>query len=158
YDAGPIFWDTFLYPDTGTTPWRTLSCDVRARGVLRVVELHVRLHQRGRLLMRNLRVEAINPWGDDADVTVAVFGDSTDMTCYLPTEHRLIRRLELLLRDRFPDHRVDVHCFAEGGEFLQRLIETGRLERELRTLSRCDVAMIRYGLNDIGKKIEPAQF
>jgi len=158
YADGPIFWDTFLYPDTGTTPWRRLSCEVRARGVLRVIELHVRLHQKGKLSMRNLRVETMEPWSDDADVTVAMFGDSTDMTCYLPTEHRLSRRLELLLRDRFTDHRVDVHCFAEGGETVQRLIEEGHLEQELRALSRCDVAMIRYGLNDLGRKKDPTTF
>lgn len=158
YDDGPIFWDTFLYPDTGSTPWRTLSCEVRARGALRTIELHVRLQRKGKLSMRNLRVETIEPWGDDADVTVAIFGDSTDMTSYLPTEHRLARRLELLLRDRFSDHRVDVHCFAEGGETVQRLVEDGHLEQELRALSRCDVAMIRYGLNDFGRKIDPAAF
>lgn len=155
YDDGPIFWDTFLYPDTGTMPWRTLSCEVRARGVLRAVELHVRLQRKGKLSVRHLRVETIEPWGDDADVTVALFGDSTDMTSYLPTEHRLARRLELLLRDRFADHRVDVHCFAEGGETIQRLVEDGHLEQELRALTRCDVAMLRYGLNDRGKSDPP---
>jgi len=158
YVEGPVFWDTFLYPDTGTTPWRTLSCEVRARGALRTIEMHIRFRQRGKLGVRNLRIETIKPWRDDADVVVAVFGDSTDMTCYLPTEHRLTRRLELLLRDRFPDRRIDVHGLAEGGEYLQRLIESGRLDRELRALPRCDVTMLRYGLNDVGKKIDPLVF
>lgn len=158
YERGPIFWDTFLYPDTGTTPWRTLACEVRNRGRLRAVEMHIRFHARGHLDLRNLRIETIDPWTDDADAVVALFGDSTDMTCYLPTEHRLSRRLELLLRDRFADRRVDVHCFAEGGDRLDRLLDSGRLERELSILPRCDVAVIRYGLNDEGKSIDPASF
>jgi hypothetical protein len=72
YDDGPIFWDTFLYPDTSSTPWRTLRCEVRARGALRGVELHVRFHQKGKLLMRNLGVETIEPWRDDAAAGIVV--------------------------------------------------------------------------------------
>lgn len=158
YAEGPVFWDMFLYPDTGTTPWRTLSCEARDRGAVRAIEMHVRLTTKGRLRLRNLRMETIEPWGDDAEVVVAMFGDSTDMTNYLTTEMRLGRRLELLLRDRFPDRRVDVHDLAEGGEYLKRVIESGRLERELRILPRCDIVMIRYGLNDASQKIPPADF
>ena len=158
YADGPVFWDTFLYPDTGTTPWRTLSCDVRARGEVRAIEMHIRFRQPGQLAVRNVRIAEIDPWSEDADVVVAVFGDSTDMTCYLPTELRLTRRLELLLRDRFPEQRIDVHGLAEGGEYLQRLIASGRLDRELRALPRCDVAMLRYGLNDADQRIDPAAF
>jgi lysophospholipase L1-like esterase len=158
YADGPVFWDMFLYPDTGTAPWRTLSCDARARGDLRTAELHVRFHAKGRLLIRNLKVEALPPWPDDADAVVAVFGDSTDMTCYLPYEHRLTRRLELLLRDRFATSRIDVHGLAEGGETLTRLLASGRLDRELAALPRCDIAMIRYGLNDRNPKLKPETF
>ena len=158
YATGPLFWDAFLYPETGTTPWRTLTYDVRARGVLRVAEMHIRFRRPGKLAVRNVRVETLEPWREDAEVVVAIFGDSTDMTCYLPPDYRLVRRLEHLLRDRFADRRVDVHGLAEGGEYLQRLVESGRLERELRTLPRCDIALIRYGLNDTSQKIEPAAF
>lgn len=158
YTRGPVFWDMFLYPDTGTTPWRTLSCEARDRGEVRAVEAHVRFLAKGRLQVRNIRVEAVAPWGEDAEAVVAIFGDSTDMTNYLPADLRLGRRLELLLRDRFADRRVDVVDLAEGGEYLKRLIESGRLDRELRALPRCDIAMIRYGLNDAGQKIEPADF
>jgi len=158
YEKGPIFWDTFLYPDTGTTPWRTLSCEVRARDVITCIELHIRFHARGKLAVRNLRVEPITDWPDNADCLVAMFGDSTDMTSYLPHELRVARRLELLLRDRFYEKTVDVRSFAEGGDFIKRLIDTGRLERELKLLPRCDVAMIRYGLNDKNQKVSPEDF
>lgn len=158
YAQGPIFWDAFLYPDTGSTPWRLLSCEVRDRGAVRAVELHIRFRVRGSLMLRNLKVETIPPWVDDAECVVAIFGDSTDMTNYLPTPLRLGTRLESLLRDRFADRRIDVHCLAEGGEFLQRLVESGRLERELRVLPRCDVALIRFGLNDESKGIDPENF
>jgi lysophospholipase L1-like esterase len=158
YTEGPVFWDMFLYPDTGTTPWRILSCEARDRGPVRAVEMHIRFQSSGRLLLRNLRIETVAPWGGDAEAVVVLFGDSTDMTNYLPTEFRLGRRLELLLRDRFPESRIDVHCLAEGGETLQRLLESGRLDRELRCLPRCDLAMIRYGLNDASRGIDPAAF
>jgi lysophospholipase L1-like esterase len=158
YAQGPVFWDTFLYPDPGSTPWRLLSCEVRSRGEVRAVEMHIRFHARGRLLLRNLQIEAIEPWIDDAECVVAIFGDSTDMTNYLPTPLRLGTRLEELLRDRFADRRVDVHCLAEGGEYLRRLLESGRLERELQALPRCDIAMIRYGLNDRSQKVAPEDF
>ena len=158
YGTAPVFWDTFLYPDTGSTPWRRLSCDCRDRGRLTAVELHIRHRLRGRLLVRDLRIETLPRWGGDADVTVAVFGDSTDMTCYLPHEHRLTRRLELLLRDRFADARIDVHGLAEGGEFLDRLVASGRLERELAALDRCDFILFRYGLNDVHQRVTDAAF
>lgn len=158
YAHGPVFWDVFLYPDTGSTPWRRLSCEVRNRGEVRAVEMHIRFHAKGRLLLRNLKVEAIEPWSEDAECAVVLFGDSTDMTNYLPTALRLGRRLEGLLRDRFPDRCVDVHCLAEGGETLPRLIGSGRLERELQFLPRCDIALIRYGLNDESQKVAPEEF
>ena len=58
----------------------------------------------------------------------------------------------------FRSHRVDVHCLAEGGEYLQRLVDSGRLDRELQALPRCDIAMIRYGLNDVSQKMDPEKF
>ncbi len=115
YAAGPVFWHTFLYPDTGTPPWRTHSRAVRAREEVPAIDMHIRFRQPGKLALRNVRIADVNSWDKDADVVVAVFGDSADRTCCLPTECRLTRRLELLLRDRFPEHRIDVHGLAEGG-------------------------------------------
>jgi lysophospholipase L1-like esterase len=158
YSQGPIFWDTFLYPETGTTAWRTVSIDVRKRGPLAVAEMHIRHHHKGKLSVRNVTVEALEPWKDDSEVTVLVFGDSTDMVCYLPHEHRLTKRLEMLLRDRFDAHRIDVHGLAEGGETLLRVIDTGRFERELRVFPSVEIVMIRYGLNDINKGVDPKTF
>lgn len=158
YETGPIFWDTYCNPDTGSTSWRWLSCEVMARGPVRCVELHVCLAGKGTIEIDHVRVQTIEPPADDADLHIAIFGDSTDMTCYLPHDLRLTRQFELLLRDRFSDHRIDVHGLAEGGEYLKRLLDTGRLERELAALTRCDIVMIRYGLNDAPQKIEAAAF
>ena len=158
YGSAPVFWDTFLYPDTGSTPWRRLTCDCLARGQLTAVELHVRNRRQGRLLVRNFRVETLPCWDREADVTIAIFGDSTDMTCYLPHEHRLTRRLELLLRDRFTDQRINVHGLAEGGEFIHRLVDSGRLDRELAALGRCDIVLFRYGLNDVHQNVTDEAF
>lgn len=158
YETGEVFWDTFCCPDTGSTPWHWLSCHVLARGPVRCVEMHVTLQGRGTIEVDHVRVQAIELPVDDADVHIAVVGDSTDMTCYLPHDLRLTRRFELLLRDHFSDHRIDVHNLAEGGDYLKRLVDTGRLERELAALTRCDIVMLRYGLNDAPQKIEPAAF
>ena len=158
YGTAPVFWDTFLYPDTGSTPWRRLTCDCMARGPLSAVEMHIRHRLRGRLLVRNFRVETLPFLENKADVTVAIFGDSTDMTCYLPHAYRLTRRLELLLRDRFTNHQINVHGLAEGGEYLHRLVDSGRLDRELSVMDRCDVVMFRYGLNDINQNVTDEAF
>src|SRR5688572_11841433 len=56
YTQGPVFWDTFLYPETGTTAWRTLSIDVRRRGALATAEMHIRHHHKGKISVRNVRV------------------------------------------------------------------------------------------------------
>jgi len=158
YATGPVFWDTFCFPDTGSTSWRWFSSEVMARGPVRCVEMHVCLQGKGTIEVDHVRVQVIEPPVDDADLHIAILGDSTDMTCNLPHDLRLSRRFELLLRDRFSDHRIDVHNFAEGGDYLKRVLDTGRLERELSALSRCDIVMIRYGLNDAPQKIEPAAF
>lgn len=158
YASGPVFWDTFCYPDTGTTPWRWMTCDVMARGPVRCAELHVSLQGTGTIEVSHVRVEAIELPADDDHFHIAVFGDSTDMTCYLPHDLRLTRKLELLLRDRFSDELIKVHNMAEGGDYLGRFLESGRLERELSALKRCDLAMVRYGLNDAPRKVEPAVF
>lgn len=158
YEQGPIFWDTFLYPDTGSTDWHTHTCTIRPRGRVKTVEMHVRFHAPGSLHLRRVVIEPTDAPADDGDYTIAVFGDSTDMTCYLPTEHRLLRRFELLLRDRFLDHVIDVHNLAEGGEYLERLLDSGRLARDLDVLPPCDMIIVRYGLNDKSHDIQPADF
>lgn len=158
YESGPVFWDTFLYPDTGTTPWQSMSTHSFARGKVKTVELHMRMPAKGKLRLRNLRIEGVEPWAADADVSIAVFGDSTDQTTYIPQDLRLTHRLELLLRDRFCDNLIDVHCLAEGGEFLKRLIDSGRLARELDAIRSCDIATIRFGLNDVPQNISDEDF
>lgn len=158
YAAGPIYWDTFLYPDAGSVPWRTLSTEVRPRGELKAIEMHIRMPAPGRLRVRRVTAQEIEPWPDDADFVLAVVGDSTDMTCYLPPPLRLTSHLELLLRDRFHDRRIDVRNLAEGGDYIKRVVECGRLEREMNVLPRCDLVTLRFGLNDASQKIEPTDF
>jgi len=86
-----------------------------------------------------------------------MLGDSTDMVSYLPRESGPGYQLELLLRDRFHDRHVMVRNLAESGDYLKQLLESGRLDRELATLDRCDVMVIRYGLND-NKSATPMDF
>jgi lysophospholipase L1-like esterase len=115
------------------------------------------LDRRGKAWFRDFKVEAIEPWDENADVVVAMLGDSTDMASYLPEKLGVAYQLELLLRDRFNKSVVQVRNLAESGDWLGQLLTSGRLERELNTLPRCDVMVIRYGLND-NSKAEPEQF
>lgn len=158
YADSPLFWDTIMNPPGGSYPWRTLDCAIHARLPITKVEVIVRFHGQGDLSLRNVRVDAIPQWDDDPDAVVAVIGDSTDMAAYLPREWAVACQLENLLRDRFHDRYVHVRNFAEGGDYLQRVLSSGRLERELKALPRCDVAVIRYGLNDRGQQVTPAAF
>jgi lysophospholipase L1-like esterase len=159
YAKTPIFWDTILYPDTGTHPWQYLEKYVHARLPIKSITIYFRLTLTiGEAWFRDFRVEEIPPWDESADCVVALLGDSTDMGSYLEYPYRTNRLLELLLRDRFPGKVIGVRNLAESGDYLKQLLEKGRLERDLATLPQCDLMIIRYGLNDLGQKIPPSEF
>ena len=159
YEKTPVFWDTILYPQTGTHPWQHCERYVRPRLPIKSLEIHFRLTDTaGQAWFRDFIVEEVPEWLDDEECTVAMLGDSTDMGSYIEDHLRLHRHLEMLLRDRFPDKAVSVRNLSESGDYLKKLLESGRLERELDTLARCDLMIIRYGLNDQGHQIPPADF
>ena len=159
FEKSPVFWDTVLFPDTGTHPWQHVECYVRPREPITSFELHFRLTKTiGKASFRNFRVETVEPWDENADLSVTILGDSTDMVSYIEEPYRIRRRLELLLRDRFPAKNISVYNIAESGDYLKQLLSKGRLERELATLPRCDIMIIRYGLNDLGNKTTPEEF
>ena len=158
YPATPIFWYTILYPQTGTHPWQYVEKLVRSRLPIQKIDMTFRLRAVGEAWFRDFKVEEVPSWREDADLVVATLGDSTGVMAYMPDEYTVWYQLENLLRDRFADHHVRVRCLAESGEYLKRLLASGRLDRELATLGRCDVMVIRYGLNDCGKRVPPPEF
>lgn len=159
YDKTPIFWDTILYPDTGTHPWQYMEKYIHARLPIKSITLYFRLTQTiGEAWFQDFLVEEVPAWDESADCVVTMLGDSTDMVSYMEDPYRTNRHLELLLRDRFPDKVISVRNLAQSGEYLKLLLESGRLERDLATLPQCDLMIIRYGLNDMGYKISPPEF
>ena len=159
YDKTPVFWDTILYPQTGTHPWQYCERYVRSRLPIESLEIHFRLTDtNGQAWFKDFTVEEVPEWPQDDDCVVAMLGDSTDMVCYIEDSLKLHRHLEMLLTDRFPDSSISVRNLAESGDYLERLLASGRLERELDTLRRCDIMIIRYGLNDQGHQVPPEDF
>jgi len=158
YERTPIFWDTILYPQVGATPWQYMEKYIRPRLPIRKIDVFYRLQTKGEAWFRDFKIEEVPAWKEDADIVVAMLGASTTMMAYIPDYHTVWYRLEELLRDRFPDHHIRIRSLAQSGEYLKTLLETGRLERELNTLERCDFMYIRYGYNDAGKRIKPADF
>ena len=159
YEKTPVFYDTILYPRTGTHPWQYCERYVRPRLPIASLDIHFRLtNTKGQAWFKDFTVEEVPEWQGNDDLVVAMLGDSTDMGSYIEDAYRVHRYLEMLLQDRFPEHCLSVRNFAESGDYLGKLLESGRLARELDTLSRCDIAVIRYGLNDQGHRISPAEF
>lgn len=157
YETTSVFWDTLIFPQRGTQPWRYYERVIRARLPIQEVDLKFVFKCEGEAWFRDFKVETIEPWEENPEAVVVMLGDSTDMISYLPRELGTSYLLEALVRDRFHEHDVQVRNLAESGDWLGKLLGTGRLDRELATLPRCDVIVIRYGLND-EKRTEPPQF
>ena len=159
YDKTPVFWDTILYPDTGTHLWQRYERYVRPRLPIKQLEIRFRMTRTsGTAEVRNFTAEAVEPFSEDNDLTVALLGDSTDMGAYIPDAYKMNRQLEMLLQDRFADTPLAVRNLAESGDYLEKFLTSGRIERELATLDTCDMAVIRYGINDNGHGIKPETF
>ena len=158
YERTPIFWYTILYPETGTHPWQRVEKLVRPRLPITSIDMYFRLKSKGEAWFRDFKIEEVPAWKEDADLVIATLGDSTGVVAYMPDEYTVWSQLQNLLRDRFRDRHIAVRCLAASGEYLGALLSSGRLERELDTLDRCDIVVIRYGLNDTGMRVTPEVF
>jgi lysophospholipase L1-like esterase len=102
-------------------------------------------------------------------VVVAHLGDSTTVTDYLPPDARIDRVLNARLTARYPTQRIVDVNLARNGEDIRGLfaprralgglvVRRSRYEAEIHgRLPRIDVALVRYGLNDM-KHALPDEF
>jgi lysophospholipase L1-like esterase len=158
YMRTPIFSDTVIFPETGSYLWQHVERLIRPRLPVQKIEMRFIAHCKGEVGFKDFKVEPIPMWDENPQLVIALLGDSTDLVAYLPTEWGVAATLQLLLRDRFDESDIQVRNLAESGDYLRALLADGRLERELATLPRCDMAVIRYGVNDANETIPPADF
>jgi lysophospholipase L1-like esterase len=91
------------------------------------------------------------------EVVVVHFGDSTCITDYLPATQRVDAVLNARLAARYPGQRVVSHNAARSGEHVREFLDGGRYDAVRGRIDRIDVALVRYGQNDM-KFYAPAEF
>ncbi len=107
--------------------------------------------------------------GSPGDVVVVHFGDSTAITDYLPESDRIDHVLNARLAARYPGQHITnlnvarnadtIRAFLAPRRLLHGLVtRRSRYEAEvLETIPHIDIALIRYGQNDM-KRITPDAF
>lgn len=91
------------------------------------------------------------------DVHVALFGGSSVATTYLPEESKHHVALEKELTKAYPEQAIKVSNFADNGEFIARYLLRGAYEKHRQSVPGLDVAIIRFGTNDI-KRMDTAEY
>jgi lysophospholipase L1-like esterase len=91
------------------------------------------------------------------EVVVAHFGDSTCSTDYLPAGQRVDAVLNGLLTARYPAQRIVNRNVCKSGEWIRSFVDSGRYARVRARVPRVDVALVRYGQNDM-KYYPPEEF
>ena len=89
-------------------------------------------------------------------VQVLLLGDSTTEASIpkilAPEEPQLEDALRILLSAPGDLPGVDVYNLGLSGEFIRRLLDSGRYDRDVATKPSADFIFIRYGLNDRSKR------
>lgn len=94
--------------------------------------------------------------GEEPKVRILLLGDSTTIGSVCrqvePDRPHLedVIRLRLAAQGDLPP--AEVINQGRDGEYIQRLLASGRYEREIAKLGALDFVLIRYGLNDIAKR------
>jgi len=88
-------------------------------------------------------------------VHIGLFGGSSVATTYLPeeTKHHVV--LEKELSAAYPGQEIKVSNLADNGEFIARYLLNGKYEIHRADLTGLDVAIIRFGTNDIKRMKRP---
>lgn len=91
------------------------------------------------------------------EIVVAHLGDSTCSTDYLPGEQRVDAVLHRRLAAHYRRQRITSLNLARPRETIRRLLDGGRYARVRAGLPRIDVALVRYGQNDLAR-YDPPEF
>lgn len=91
------------------------------------------------------------------DVHVALFGGSSVATTYLPEESKHHVVLEKELTKAYSGQTIKVSNFADNGEFVARYLLRGTYEKHRESISGIDIAIIRFGTNDI-KRMDVSEY
>lgn len=87
---------------------------------------------------------------------VLLLGDSTTEASIpkmlAPEEAQLEDGIRILLAAEKDLPAMDVYNLGLSGEYIQRLLESGRYDRDVATKPQADYIFIRYGLNDRSKR------
>lgn len=87
---------------------------------------------------------------------VLLLGDSTTEAIIpkqlAPQEPQFEDVIRILLAQKAGLPPVDVHNLGLSGEYIERLLASGRYEREVKTKPSADFIYIRYGLNDRARR------
>lgn len=86
---------------------------------------------------------------------VALFGGSSVATTYLPEGAKHHAVLERELAKAYPEQAIKVSNFADNGEFIARYLLRGAYEKHRESVSGIDIAIIRFGTNDIKRMDMP---
>jgi lysophospholipase L1-like esterase/nicotinamidase-related amidase len=87
---------------------------------------------------------------------ILLLGDSTTEASIpkmvAPEEAQLEDSIRILLAAEKDLPPVDVYNLGLSGEFIRRLLDSGRYERDVRSKPQADYIFIRYGINDRSKR------
>lgn len=91
------------------------------------------------------------------NIHVALFGGSSVATTYLPEKSKHHVALGKELTEAYPGQAIRVSNFADNGEFIARYLLRGAYEKHRQSVSGIDVAIIRFGTNDI-KRMDTMEY
>jgi lysophospholipase L1-like esterase len=87
---------------------------------------------------------------------ILLLGDSTTEASipkkFAPDEPQFEDHLRILLATEPDLPPTDVHNEGLSGEFIRRLLDSGRYDKDVATKPKADYIFIRYGLNDASKR------
>lgn len=84
----------------------------------------------------------------DEVVRVMLFGGSSVRTSYIAQGKQQHQALEAMLREAYPQQKIEVRNWADNGESIARYLVNGTYERHRSRAVGMDIAIMRFGTND----------